>query len=139
MAKRAAGERVWKCLTVRQPFAWAIIKGAKDIENRDRSSHYIGRLYIHAGKKEMTDRIDDCVASVAKHFAVSVEEMLDDYHRHVSRGLGAIIGSVHMFGCAVQHESEWFQGKFGYQLRDPKPLRKPIPCKGSPSFFHFTP
>ncbi|MCY4030078.1 MAG: hypothetical protein OXH75_27685 [Acidobacteria bacterium] len=139
MAKRADAERPWKCLSVRQPYAWAIIKGAKDIENRDRMSYYVGRLYIHAGKKERTDRIDDCVAMVAKHFAVPVSEMLDDYHRHVRHGRGAIIGSVHMFGCARHHESAWFTGKYGYMFRDPKPLRKPIPCDGSPSFFNFTP
>ncbi len=111
MAKSVDRHREWKCLTVRQPYAWAIIKGAKDVENRDRMSKYTGRLHIHAARKEWTDRVDDCVARMAKHFGVSVSEMLDDYHRHVSRGLGAIIGSVHMFGCAVHHESEWFKGK----------------------------
>ncbi|MCY3844748.1 MAG: hypothetical protein OXH69_14535 [Acidobacteria bacterium] len=115
------------------------MKGAKDIENRNRMSNHIGRLYIHAGKKERTDDVEDCVARVAKHFGVSVSEMLDDYRRHDSRGRGAIIGSVHMFGCARQHESAWFTGRYGYLLRDPKPLSKPIPFKGLPGFFYFTP
>lgn len=88
----------------------------------------------------MTDRIDDYVARVAKHFAVPVPEMLDDYHRHVRHGRGAIIGSVHMVGCAKHHESTWFnKGQYGYLLRDPKPLRKPIPFKGLRGFFYFTP
>ena len=90
-------------------------------------------------RTEMTGRVDEIVGRVAKHFGVSFSEMLDDYHRHVSRGLGAVIGSVHMFGCAVQHESEWFEGRYGYLLRDPRPLRKPVPCRGWPGFFHFTP
>ena len=140
MATSVDRRRPWKCLSVRQPYAWAIIKGAKDVENRTRMSHYVGRLHIHASKKEWTDRVDDCVARVAGHFGVPVSEMLDDYRRHVSRGLGAIIGSVHMSGCVEHHDSEWFRkDMYGYLLRDPKPLRKPIPCKGSPSFFHFTP
>ena len=139
MVKVLDRHREWTCLTVRQPYAWAIIKGAKDVENRDRMSKYMGRLHIHAALKEWTDRVDHCVGRVAKHFGVSVPEMLDDYHRHVSRGLGAVIGSVHMFGCAVQYESEWFEGRYGYLFRDAKPLRTPVPCKGSPSFFHFTP
>ncbi len=124
---------------MRQPYAWAIIKGAKDVENREQKRMYIGRLHIHAGRTEMTGCVDEIVGRVAKHFGVSFSEMLDDYHRHVSRGLGAVIGSVHMFGCAVQHESEWFEGRYGYLLRDPKPLREPVPCRGWPGFFHFTP
>ncbi len=141
MATSVDGRRPWKCLTVQQPYAWAIIKGAKDIENRNQKRKYVGRLHIHAGLEEMTGDVDDCVAKVAKHFGISVAEMLDDYHRHVKRGLGAIIGSVHMFGCAVHHESEWFSSKYeyGYLFRDPKPLRKPIACKGRRGFFHFTP
>ncbi len=138
MVKRL-DRREWKCLTVRQPYAWAIIKGAKDVENREQKRMYIGRLHIHAGRTEMTGCVDEIVGRVAKHFGVSFSEMLDDYHRHVSRGLGAVIGSVHMFGCAVQHESEWFEGRYGYLLRDPKPLREPVPCRGWPGFFHFTP
>ena len=61
MAGRADQHREWKCLSVRQPFAWAIIKGAKDVENRGQMRKYVGRLYIHAGRTEMTDRIDNCV------------------------------------------------------------------------------
>ena len=34
-AKRgAAGRAEWDCLSIRQPWAWAIVKGAKDVENR---------------------------------------------------------------------------------------------------------
>lgn len=141
MVKRVDRRREWKCLTVRQPYAWAIIiKGAKDVESREQKRMYMGRLHIHAGRTEWTERVDDVVGRVAKHFGVSVSEMLDDYHRHVSHALGAVIGSVHMFGCAVQHESEWFEGgPYGYLLRDPKALRKPVPCRGWPGFFHFTP
>ena len=140
MAKRAAGEREWKCLSVRQPYAWAIINGAKDVENRKRKLKYVGRLHIHAALTEETDYVDECVARVAKHSGVSEAGALEDYRGHLRHGLGAIIGSVHMFGCAVRHESPWFkEGWFGYLLRDPEPLRKPVPCRGSPNIFKFTP
>lgn len=40
-----------KTLTVRQPFAWAIARGHKPIENRGWTTEYRGPLAIHAAKK----------------------------------------------------------------------------------------
>lgn len=39
-----------KAITVRQPWAWAIASGAKNIENRTQGSRYRGPLAIHAGR-----------------------------------------------------------------------------------------
>ena len=41
-----------KAITVRQPWAWAIIYGQKDVENRTRNiaGSYRGPVVIHAGK-----------------------------------------------------------------------------------------
>jgi hypothetical protein len=38
-----------KALTVRQPWAWALIHGGKDVENRTQAWSYRGPLAIHAG------------------------------------------------------------------------------------------
>ncbi len=38
-----------KCISVRQPWAWLIVNGFKDIENRSWSTTYRGPLAIHAG------------------------------------------------------------------------------------------
>ena len=70
MVERVDRHREWKCLTVRQPYAWAIIKGAKDVENREQKRMYMGRLHIHAGRTEWTERVDYCVGRVAKHVGV---------------------------------------------------------------------
>lgn len=40
-----------KALTVRQPWAWAIAKGYKTIENRSRATSHRGPLAIHAGRR----------------------------------------------------------------------------------------
>ena len=39
-----------KCLSVQQPWAWAIIHGPKRIENRTWRTKHRGPLLIHAGK-----------------------------------------------------------------------------------------
>ena len=38
-----------KCLTICQPWAWAIVAAGKDVENRTRPTRYRGPLLIHAG------------------------------------------------------------------------------------------
>lgn len=139
MAKKQV---VWNCLSVRQPYAWAIIAGAKDVENRKRPSYYLGRLYIHASLTEDVGAVEEITERVAARLDISAGAARGRYRRHLERGLGAIIGSVQMFGCAVSHESEWFNGKpqYGYLLRDPARLRQPIPAKGSTAIpFKFRP
>ncbi|RCJ19276.1 hypothetical protein A6770_31970 [Nostoc minutum NIES-26] len=39
-----------KALSVRQPWAWAIIYASKDIENRGWPIYYRGDILIHAAK-----------------------------------------------------------------------------------------
>ncbi len=43
-----------RILTVRQPWAWALVHGGKDVENRSRNlaGSYRGPVAIHAGKQE---------------------------------------------------------------------------------------
>lgn len=36
-------------LSIRQPWAWLIVHGHKDIENRDWSTPFRGQLLVHAG------------------------------------------------------------------------------------------
>ncbi|MEI3544750.1 MAG: ASCH domain-containing protein [Alphaproteobacteria bacterium] len=38
-------------LSIRQPWAWLIVNGYKDIENRTWPTHFRGKVLIHAGKK----------------------------------------------------------------------------------------
>lgn len=43
-----------KALSVRQPWAWLIVNGYKDIENRDWSTQQRGRIWIHTGVHRVT-------------------------------------------------------------------------------------
>ena len=139
MTARARRGSPWKCLSIRQPYAWAVIKGVKDVENREWRYNHLGRLYIHASLKVEAKRVDDVVARVAQHLDIPVARALADYRRHAEKACGAIIGSVTMFGCAVSFDSYWFEGPYGFLFRDPRPLRKPIPAKGQARVFEFKP
>jgi hypothetical protein len=52
---------------------------------------------------------------------------------------GAIIGVVDVGDCVDKHKSKWFGGPYGYVLKNPRPLSKPIPCKGMLGFWKVSP
>lgn len=133
-------QEVWNCLTVYQPYAWAIVIGAKDIENRRWKSNHRGRLYIHAGRRECNEsQVDNVTERVARHLRISMSAASEAYRSHRAHGLGAIVGSVRMVGCATSYDSEWFEGTYGFILCDPELFNEPIPCKGRQRIFTFRP
>ncbi len=47
-----------QALSVRQPWAWLIVAGYKDVENRGWATKYRGRILIHAGRRAAEDAGD---------------------------------------------------------------------------------
>ena len=110
-----------KAISIRQPWAWLIVHGGKDIENRSWKTNFRGRVLIHASKG-MT-RVDYETAGMFAPLP-AFEELQS----------GGIIGSVEIVDCVQQSESPWFFGPYGFVLRDPQrcPFR---PMKGALGFF----
>ena len=54
--KTISGPRV---LSIKQPWAWAIAQDRKRVENRDWSTPYRGRIYIHASGKLDRTGVED--------------------------------------------------------------------------------
>jgi len=48
---------------------------------------------------------------------------------------GCLIGTVEIVDCVKNHPSAFFQGKFGFVLRNPMALEEAIPFKGALGFF----
>ncbi|MBK8256457.1 MAG: ASCH domain-containing protein [Polyangiaceae bacterium] len=113
-----------KVLTIRQPWAWAIIWAGKDIENRTWNTHYRGPLAIHAGL-----RIDKDVELPRRVRAPDPDEL----------ECGAIIGVVELVDVVERSRSKWFEGPMGLVLRNPRPLARPIICKGRLGLWDLTP
>jgi ASCH domain len=117
-------------LSIRQPWAWLIVNGHKDIENRDWGTGFRGPLFIHAGK---TMRKDDYSNAVYYAAMVDPRIIVPDYKVLLAQ-CGGIVGEAKMIGCVTNSNSPWFQGKFGFVLADAKVL--PFkPCKGKLGFF----
>jgi hypothetical protein len=108
-----------KALTVRQPWAWAIVHGTKRIENRSRHFSHRGPLLIHAGLSR---------AELGKLGWQPPAEHL---------AFGALIGVVEVVDCvplAQVEGDEWAEGPHCLILRNPRPIA-PIAWKGSLGLF----
>ena len=113
-----------KALAVRQPWAWLIVNGFKDIENRPHRIHHRGPLLIHASLNR--DNYAENVQLVKRKHGISVP-------LEVERG--GIIGVIDVIDCVESHKSKWFlRGNFGWVLANPRRL-KFRPCKGALNLF----
>lgn len=120
-----------KALSIRQPWAWLIVAGYKDIENRRWSTGFRGRIYIHASKKFDKDGLA-AIISGRMNVSQSVQDTLS-HKTHWERG--AIIGEVDVVDCVTQSSSPWFTGPYGFVLKNPVLYDRPISCKGKLGLF----
>jgi hypothetical protein len=117
-----------KCISLRQPWAWAVIHGGKDIENRHWETHYRGPILIHAAKNMTPDEYLEAGLFMGLHgIQVSVPES-------TSLPRGGIIGAVRITDSVTHSESPWFMGPHGFVLTDPQPLPF-LPLRGQLNIF----
>lgn len=110
-----------KALSVRQPWAWAIVHAGKDVENRTWGTRYRGPLLIHASTNY--DRAGK--AWIRDELGIEVPPDLPR---------GGIIGRVQLVGCTQASDSPWFQGPNGLLLRDPEAVPF-LACPGKLGLF----
>lgn len=127
-----------KALTVKQPWAHAIIHLGKDVENRSRPTKQRGQLYIHAGKTHSQEGIDFLRAR-------------GQWPASTVGTLGMVIGTVDVIDChhaddcvqvdtdhAVSRCSTWaMPGHFHWVLANPRPLATPFPIQGKLGIWNF--
>ncbi len=125
-----ARPRVWKVLSIRQPWAWLILHGGKDIENRDWATKVRGRVLIHAGATMTRGDYEACTLFIA---GMRTEWRLPAYDV-LREQCGGIVGSVEITKCVARSDSPWFCGLFGFVLARPE-VREFVPMKGRLGFF----
>jgi len=121
-----------KALSIRQPWAFAILMGCKPVENRSWPTHIRGPVLIHAGKTEDTSAIKHVLGRMAYQSNTAQHELWRLYRHHVH--LGGIVGAVSITDCVTEHESQWFTGPWGYVLDLPT-FCDFVPMKGQLGFF----
>lgn len=128
-------------LTVRQPWAWPIVRGWKPDENRSRTTAYRGPLAIHAAKRWDDDRIG-AVRFVRD--TVRAQGQGDELPRALAddlpyTGTGMVLGVVDLVDvCTAGRRREpcdcsaWaMPGQVHWKLANPRLLRHPFPARGA--------
>ena len=109
----AAVGKKYRALSIRQPWAYAILHLGKNVENRGRRTHHRGLLLIQAAQKVERDE------------ALKLKLDPDKLPRR------AIVGSVEVVDCVRNSTSKWaIRGRWHWVLKNPRYLAKPIPFKG---------
>lgn len=125
-------------LSVRQPWAWAIVSPilTKDIENRTWRTRHRGPTLIHASaglrKDDLAEFTKWVEARPELQARLEAAGGLDlDALRQRS---GGIVGRVNITDCVHHHASPWFAGPCGLVLAEAEELPF-LPCKGQLGLF----
>lgn len=123
-------------LSVRQPWAWAIVYGFKPLENRSAKaisfmSPLCGRRAIHASKGLTQKEYDDAAAFMRDTFGLAVPAP-DKLHR------GGIIGAVDVTGVVRESDDPWFSGPRALVLANAAPCVF-VPAVGALGYFRWQP
>lgn len=138
-----------KALSIRQPWATAIIDLGKDIENRDwrYGSKFRGDVCVHAAKTKKKAEWPPAIEFIDNVF----REIMDpDYSGPIeskptilpepymtSYWFGCIIGVVEVVGWVDNSQSPWWMGPGGLVLRNPRRIKTVIPVRGQLGFFDW--
>lgn len=141
-----------KTITIKQPWASLICEGIKDIENRTWPTKFRGRVLIHASAN--TAKFTDLLAVRSELYIYSCS-LRDNHEEFKKYPHSAIIGSVEIIDCVLNHESAWAEhtakkwkknGEFldeievpvyNWVLTNPIIFPEPIPAKGKLSFWDY--
>lgn len=129
----------WRALTVRQPWAAAIVHGPKNIENRTQQTHRRGRVLIHAARQYEQ-------GAGGRHAALG--EWMVSGRAPRSWVFGAVVGVAEIVDC---HPAKpWWrggccapwgeagpdcEGTWHWVLAGRRALREPVPARGALGFW----
>jgi len=153
-------------LSIRNPWAWAIIAGLKPVENRAWKTSFRGRIAVHTCGDLIVGRDDIDVLERYEGILEPVAEALiarpADFARHLGRLVylgpdealratvaalsrvplreepGYIIGEVDIVDCVKGFDSPWaLRGAWQFVLANPAAYSEPIPAKGKLNFWQW--
>lgn len=121
-------------LSIRQPWAWAIVNVGKDIENRCWPTRFRGRFLIHAAKGCTQDEYIGARRFIMDALAPEYRGKGIVFPGWKSMDRGGIVGIAELVDCVSASASPWFMGEYGFVLRNVEPLPF-TPCAGALGFF----
>lgn len=120
-------------LTIRQPWAWFIVNGYKDIENRSwkASDKWLGkRIVVHSSQRRLTKADFEEFLDLVKELKIKrYPKSIDDFD------YGSLVGTVVIKEVVKNSKSPWaFRGNYHFVLTGAKKM-KPKKQKGQLGFF----
>jgi len=107
-------------LSIKQPWAWLIANGIKDVENRTWKTDFRGKILIHSGKNHSLNGMQlsryqvNCIYRKCMEKALELPEDED-------LKLGGFIGIVEIIDCIKNHPSIWAEpDKWHWVLKNPE-------------------
>ena len=115
-----------KALSILQPWAWLIVHGPKDVENRTWSTPFRGQFLVHAGK------------GFDREGYGFVRQTRPDIRMPAPHEFqrGGVIGMATVVDCVSAMNSDWFHGPYGFVLTDARPLPF-FPARGQLGWFNI--
>ncbi len=123
-------------ISIRQPWAWAIINAGKDIENRDWATKFRGPVCIHAAKGVTTDEFNGFMRTIHHVSLTHPFPAGATVPPLAALEKGGIIGTAEIADCIEASDSPWFFGRYGFVLRNVQAVTF-IPIRGALGFFDW--
>jgi len=112
-------------ISIRQPYAWLILKGWKDCENRTWVSHFSGRVLIHASLN--LDDYIETAEGLRKYTGISIPKMNEI-------DAGGIVGVADFWPqfthASLRPYSQWFTGPRAWPIKSYFAFSKMTPARG---------
>lgn len=123
-------------LSLRQPWAWLVVHGGKNIENRRWNTHRRGYFLIHAAKGMTGAEYEDAIDFVS----LVMPELVERIPKPEALERGGLVGAARIVAVLPPTSSRayvWHMPEqFGFVLRDVHPLPF-TPCLGARGFFRL--
>ena len=125
-----------KAISIQQPWAWLIVNGYKDLENRTWAPKHRGRVLIHAPKT--VDRTG--FQAQREWIRTCGIQIPDDLPTGCIVGAATITGVVRdRPGDSPPTSSPWYEGPVGILMTEPVAYANPIPAKGKLGVYEYNP
>ena len=119
-----------RALSVTQPWATVIISKGKNVENRQWNTKLRGYIAIHASQKKDLN---------------GFEYLLDKYGIKLNikeTPYGSIVGLAEIINVITKKDvtkntKKWFEGEYGFVLKNVIILKKPVSAKGALGFWRL--
>lgn len=131
---------MFAALTLRQPWAWAVVDGGKDVENRRWSTSFRGEFLIHAAKGMTRKEYESALYWIGEHVPRALPlPNVDALERGGIVGVACLVDVLppcvksELFEVTCDHRWHMHE-QYGFRLADVRPMPF-VPWKGALGFF----